>query len=164
MKKKISIYLLISILAPIILGMIFYYFIEPTKINIIYSIIGSILLLMIFYMNMLIIKYYDILKKYYIGFVLLGILNVVFIITMVLFYDKYYAIIGLVVSNILPVVINRYKLLYFLLGANVGLNMLNTFKFSKVFLIIYITLVVGIFIYTYLGKYKKTRIYLNDNY
>ncbi|MGM9972250.1 MAG: hypothetical protein ACI35W_07560 [Anaeroplasmataceae bacterium] len=165
MNKKVITYLLVSILMPVVVGGILYYFIEPIHNNLSYTMIGISLLLIIFFIDMLILEYKDKMLKYYIGYILLAIFDILYIIFMVFAYDNYlYSLIGLVGCNLLPVLINKIPMLYCLLGVVTYPSMLYTFDASYIFFILYGVLVLSILLFSVYMKFRKTTIYLNDNY
>lgn len=162
MRRKIISYIILSIIIPWIICGLLYYLIEPTGVKLYYSAISMVLLFLILFTNMLILDR-DI--KMNIGYIILGLLIIGYVLYMVLVFDKYlYSIISLIGINIVPVIINKNKLLYFLGAIFIYLNVFNSYSINIITLIIYGVFVLSIFGLTYWYKYRKVKIYLDDNY
>lgn len=157
MIKKIIIYNILSIVIPLIMISIIVSILDINN-DIGYVFISMLLSALIYTYSFIGFKY----NKYFL--VIASIFNVALIIIM-FFVDKYYYVIPvLLLSFVLGYLSNRIRYFIVLFEAIMYLNIFICYSFNKMTLLAWAAYTAATCLIVYLLKYKRTKIYLYDNY
>lgn len=160
MKKKIIIYSLISIIAPLIILSALTALIDfKSKVGFIY--IAFLILCIIYFLFLILLE----LKKCYIVFIsLIVILNIVYILFIsIALKEPYYGFIGLLVNGA-AVAAHYSRWCYLLMPITAYPASFNLYGVNRYSLEIYAVVVLIALAFSIWQKYHRTKIYLYDNY